>query len=217
MVALRYLGECAVSIDRFHEQRAVKIAVAGNYTLANWLDSKGKPRTYACRTTRVSPFRMVVEVPVVGKVGNRLTSYFRDFGHLEGTISDTMAGSFLFELEMDWSARAKFASKLAWLESKLQDPSIPDVRSEARIIPVSPHSTLTLADGSTQSCFVIDMSVSGVAVSADMQPKRGMPLAVGACVGRVVRLFEDGFAVKFVEPQNRNDLDRVITRPAPPV
>jgi hypothetical protein len=50
-----------------------------------------------------------------------------------------------------------------------------------------------------------------------MQPQRGMPLAVGACVGRVVRLFDDGFAVKFVEPQNRDDLDRIITRPAPPV
>jgi hypothetical protein len=205
-----------VSIEKFLEQRAVNIAVAGNYTLANWLDPQGKPRTFACRTTRVSPFRMLVDVPVVGKIGNRLTSYFRDFGNLEGVISDTAAGGFLFELEMDWAMRAKFASKLAWLEAKLRDPSVPDVRAEARIIPASPHSTLTFADGSTQSCFVIDMSVSGVAVSADVQPERGMPLAVGACVGRVVRLFGDGFAVKFVEPQNRDDLDRVITRAAPP-
>src|SRR5712671_977477 len=37
-------------------------------------------------------------------------------------------------------------------------------------------------------------------------------LAVGGCVGRVVRLFDDGFAIKFVEPQKRDDLDRVITR-----
>jgi hypothetical protein len=42
-----------------------------------------------------------------------------------------------------------------------------------------------------------------------------MPLAVGACVGRVVRHLPDGFAVKFVEQQSRDDLDRLVIRPAP--
>jgi hypothetical protein len=37
-----------------------------------------------------------------------------------------------------------------------------------------------------------------------------MPLAVGACVGRVVRLLPNGFAVKFVDVQNRLDLNRLI-------
>jgi hypothetical protein len=59
------------------------------------------------------------------------------------------------------------------------------------------------------------MSVSGVAVSAAIQPSIGTPLAVGACVGRVARLLPDGFAVKFVETQNREDLERRITRDAP--
>jgi hypothetical protein len=42
----------------------------------------------------------------------------------------------------------------------------------------------------------------------------GMPLAIGACIGRVVRRLPNGFAVKFVEKQNRNDLNRLIARPA---
>ena len=199
-------------IEKFREEAAVDIAVAGNYTLGKWLDPQGKQRTFACRTARVSPFRMLIEVPVVGRVGNRVKSYFRDFGHLEGVISDTANGAFLYELEMSETRREKFASKLAWLETTRNDPSIPDVRKGARIIPVNPHSTLILADGTTKPCFVIDISVSGVAVSADLQPECGMPLAVGACVGRVVRLFDDGFAVKFAHPQNRDDLERVITR-----
>jgi hypothetical protein len=72
-----------------------------------------------------------------------------------------------------------------------------------------------LADGSVHSCFIIDMSVSGVAVSAQPQPPIGMPLAIGACIGRVVRLLPDGFAVKFVETQNRQDLNRLLVRPLP--
>jgi hypothetical protein len=67
-----------------------------------------------------------------------------------------------------------------------------------------------------RGCFVIDMSVSGAAVSADVQPEIGTPLAVGACIGRVVRLLPDGFAVKFVEQQSRNDFERRIARVPPP-
>jgi hypothetical protein len=65
-----------VSTERFLKQRAVILSVNGHYTLPNWYDPQGKLRTFACRTTRVSPYRMMVDVPVVGKVGDSLTSYF---------------------------------------------------------------------------------------------------------------------------------------------
>ncbi len=204
-----------MSVKEFLSQQAVNVTVGGQYTLANWFDSQGKPRTFACRTSRVSPFRMMVAVPVIGRVGDRISSYFGDFGKLEGHISDTAAGSFLLELAMTTSMREKLATKLTWLDKKQKDPAVRDARKDARIIPASSHSVLTFADGSTRSCFIIDMSASGVAVSADVQPEIGMPLAVGACVGRVVRLLPHGFAVKFVEQQNRHELERLIVRPAP--
>jgi len=204
-----------VSVKEFLGQQAVNVAVGGHYTLANWFDAQGKPRTFACRTSRVSPFRMMVAVPVVGRIGDRITSYFGDFGKLDGHISDTAAGSFLLELAMTTSMREKLATKLSWLDKKQKDPAVREARTHARIIPANSHSTLTFADGSIRSCFIIDMSASGVAVSADVQPQIGMPLAVGACVGRVVRLLPHGFAVKFVEQQNRNELERLIVRPAP--
>ena len=84
-----------MSVTEFLKQRAVNIAVGGQYTLSNWFDSQGKPRTFACRTGRVSPFRMLVAVPVVGKVGDHITSYFGDFGKLDGQISEITAGGFL--------------------------------------------------------------------------------------------------------------------------
>ncbi len=204
-----------MSVKEFLGQQAVNVAVVGHYTLSNWFDSQGKPRTFACRTSRVSPFRMMVAVPVIGRVGDRISSYFGDFGKLEGHISDTAAGSFLLELAMTTSMREKLATKLTWLDKKQKDPEVREARTHARIIPANSHSILTFADGSTRSCFIIDMSASGAAVSADVQPQLGMPLAVGACVGRVVRLLPHGFAVKFVEQQSRNDLERLVLRPAP--
>jgi len=206
-----------VQTERFLKQRAVKIAVDGHYTLGNWYDPEGKLRTFSCRTTRVSPYRMMVDVPVVGKVGDSLTSYFRDFGKLDGRISDTRPGCFLLELDVTHAVRQKLSDKLTWLEEKQKDPEIIDLRKVARVIPAHSHSTLTLADGSIHQCFVIDMSITGAAVSAELQPEIGTPLAVGACVGRVVRVFPTGFAVKFVERQNQRDLDGLIliTRPLP--
>jgi hypothetical protein len=213
---LQIIVSKAVSVDRFLKQRAVNVAVDGHYTLANWYDPEGKLRTFPCRTNRVSPYRMMVDVPVVDKVGDRLTSYFRDFGKLDGQISDTRPGCLLFELNMNFPMRERLANKLTWLEEKLKDPEIPELRRDARMIPASSHSTVTMADGTIHECFVIDMSVSGAAVTAQVQPEIGTPLAVGACVGRVVRVFPDGFAVEFVEKQKRHDLDRVLTRPILP-
>jgi len=55
--------------------------------------------------------------------------------------------------------------------------------------------------------------------SAEIESKftafTGMPLAVGACVGRVVRLLPNGIAVKFVEKQTIRDLDRLVARTVP--
>jgi PilZ domain len=204
-----------VSVEKFLKQRAVTIAVDGNYTLHRWYDPKGKLRTYACRTTRVSPFRMIVEVPVVGRIGDRLTSYFGAFGQLEGCISDTMHGSFLLELEMTRARRERLSEQLTWLEKKQSDPTLLDQRGDVRSIPQNPQSTLTLADGSIHSCFIIDMSVSGAAVSAELELPIGTPLAVGACVGRVVRIFPEGFAIRFVERRGLDEINRLIVRTEP--
>jgi PilZ domain len=201
-----------VSVDKFLRQRAVNIVCEGTYTLHRWYDPQGRLRTLACRTTRVSPFRMIVDVPVVGRVGDRITSYFSEFGEFEGNISDTRQGRILLELEMTPEKREWMADKLTWLEKKHRDPSIRDARRDSRFIPQVSHSTLTLADGRVTTCFIIDVSPTGVAVSSEVQPPIGMPLAVGSCVGRVVRIFETGFAVKFVEKQDPNDLSRLIVR-----
>jgi hypothetical protein len=199
-------------VQDFLNQRAVKVIVGGSYSLPNWYDPQGNLRSFACRTTRVSPFRMIVDVPVVGKVGDRLTTYFRDFGKFEGLISDTMERGFLSELEMTRERRERLSETLTWIAKKQQDPEVTDLRGDARFVPPNPHTTLTLADGSIHPCFIIDYSVSGVAVSAAVQPPVGMPLAVGACVGRVVRLLPNGVAVKFVERQTVSDLDRLVVR-----
>ena len=83
------------------------------------------------------------------------------------------------------------------------------------MIPARSRSTLTLADGAIHECDIIDMSVSGAAVFNPLSLEIGTALAIGACVGRIVRVFAGGFAVSFVEVQKQYDLERLIVRPVP--
>lgn len=205
-----------MSVSEFLRQRAVDVTVSGSYSLHRWYDCEGKLRTFACRTKRVSPFRMIVDVPVVGKVGERVTSYFQDFGEFECTISATLKSGFLMELDMTRARRAWMSEKLTWLEKKQKDASVEELRRDARFVPQAAHTFLTLADGGTHSCFIIDVSTAGVAISCEYDPLIGTPLAVGACVGRVIRKFANGFAVKFAEKLQRDDLVRLIVRSAAP-
>lgn len=205
-----------MSVAEFLRQRAVDVAVSGSYSLPRWYDCEGKLHSFACRTKRVSPFRMIVDVPVVGKVGERVTSYFQDFGEFQCTISATLKAGFLMELDMTRARRAWMSEKLTWLEKRQKDASVRELRRDARFVPQVSHTVLTLADGSTHSCFIIDVSTAGVAVSSEYDPQVGTPLAVGACVGRVIRKFAHGFAVKFAEKQSRDDLVRLIVRSSQP-
>jgi PilZ domain len=201
-----------VSVKDFQQERAVNILCEGKYKLHRWFGPDGKIRTLACRSTRVSPYRMIVDVPVVGRIGDRITSHFGEFGEFEGSISDTKNGSILLELEMSEERRQWMADKLAWLEKTRRDPLIQDARQDARFVPKVSHTTLTMADGKVGTCFIIDVSATGVAVSSEAQPALGTPLAVGSLIGRVVRIFETGFAVRFVEKQTLKDLSRLIIR-----
>ncbi len=201
-----------MSVEKFLKERAVKITVNGSYSLPNWRDREGNPRNFACRTTRVSPFRMLVDVPVVGNLGDRLTAYFPDFGKFDGSISEVGEGSFLIDLEMTQEVRERFSDKLAWLAKRQADPGVVEARKDARFIPPNSHSVLTLANGSIHTCFIIDVSVSGVAISAEQHPPVGTPLAVGSCVGRVVRHFHNGFAVQFVQTYEPGDVGRLVSR-----
>ena len=190
------------SVSEFMDRRAVDLRTGGRYSFANWYDHHGNRREFACRTSRISPYQMLVEAPVIGPVGDRVISFFGEFGKIDGWVTDVSGPRFLIEIAVTRHVRERLAAKLAWLEKKQKD-SVVEARAMRRLIPDNPHTNLIFADGSTLSCFVIDVSPSGVAVSADAEPEVGTRLAVGRAVGHVIRRFNEGFAVKFdrlIEP-----------------
>jgi len=152
---------------------------------------------------------MAMIVPVIGRTGADVTVACEEFGQLEGAVGRPTNLGFTMQIKATDEERAKLADKISWHE-KFQKKETVDNRQHKRIVPTNPLSSLILADGSRLRCFVIDMSVSGVAVSADIMPELKMPLAVGKVVGRVVRHLPGGFAVEFVEKQDMRALERMI-------
>jgi len=201
-----------VSTADLFQHRSLDLNLGGRYSLASRYDIHGARREFACRTSRVSPYQMHVAVPVLGPVGERVITYFGDFGSIDGWITDIADGGFLLNIELPRQRREKFLTQLAWLK-KHQDDAVEDARAQRRIVPKSPHSTLIFGDGTTLNCLVIDISPSGVAVSADVDPEIGTRLAVGRCVGHVVRKFAEGFAVQFDTLQRFELLERIICPP----
>ncbi len=194
-----------VAVDRRADIR-VLTNVPGRYSLGSRQDSLSRRRDFACRALNMSPQAMLLAAPVSGPVGERVVCHFDRFGRIEGTIIRVLPrGGFVMSIQASEDDRAKLAVKLAWIEDH-KNHDVHEARKHERIIPRDPYSTITLADGSVQTCLVIDMSASGVAVSADIVPPLGTPLAVGTVVGRVRRHFAEGFAVEFVDVQDVEQL-----------
>ena len=199
-----------MSTTELFERHSVDVRLGGRYSLANRRDMQGNRREFACRTTRVSPFQMMISVPVVGAVGERVISYFGEFGKLDGWVSDHVEGGFLIDLAVPREKRMQLAEALVAGEAAEGDR---DRRPRAG------------AHRSGESALDSDLRRrldarllrhrhvgDGAAVSADLQPAIGSPLAVGRSVGRVIRHFAEGFAVKFEQPVDRDYLEHLIIK-----
>jgi hypothetical protein len=82
-----------------------------------------------------------------------------------------------------WSLAAEerrrgLAAKIAWVKNH----ETPNQQAADRFVRSNPYSKLIFADGTVESCLVIDYSVTGAAVSADTVSDFKAVLAVGSVV-----------------------------------
>lgn len=187
-------------------------SIAARYILTRYFDAKGNRREFSGRVMKISAESLTMSGPVKGLAGESVIAKLPEFGDCNGTVTDSLDIGFVMSIDMPDAERDRFASKIAWYE-KYRNYDVPDNRKYRRIIPKNPHSIVMLGDGTIVRAFVIDISVSGVAVSADIDVNMGEPLAVGRIVGRVVRMFDGGFAVKFITLQNPLTLERLLSLP----
>lgn len=197
----------------WHDVRFIG-AVAGRYAMSDRKDGPdGKVAVYACRLCSISTRLAVVVGPMVGAEGEIVTAHFDEFGILRGRIVRRLPSGFVLELMLSPAERNKLGGKIVWRKKHVHE-QMPDKREHKRILPRDPRTVITLADGATVPCFVIDISQSGIAVSAQLWPGIGTPMAVGKLIGRVVRILEVGFALQFLQVQPLDQLEIMMAPPA---
>ncbi len=199
-------------VERRDDVRII-ISLPGRYALANKRNARGDRREYACRVINISSYGLAVAAPVLGAMGERVIAHIDQFGKFEGPIVRVLDGGFVMDITASDDERAKLTNKIRWFERQ-KNHDVHDGRRHERIVPKKAHSTVTFADGSSSGCLVIDISVSGTAVSADVVPDIGTVCAVGKAVGRVVRHFGEGFAVEFITiHDDLNAIEELVMRP----
>lgn len=199
-----------IEVSTFERRDDVRVLVnlPGRYMLASRRNLKGDRREFACRIVNVSGAGMALAAPVPGPIGERVIVYSETLGRLHGAITRLMTNGFVMSIAANAQTRERLSAKLDWIAKQKDTPGLADSRRHARVVPKNPMATILLADGSMTSCLVIDFSDSGAAVSADLYPDAGTPLAVGKMVGRVVRRFAEGFAVEFTEKVSLVEVER---------
>jgi hypothetical protein len=190
-----------VSQERRRHQR-VKVVLLGRFMLEN-------REEYPCQTLNMSPGGVAVLAPVKGRPGERVVMYIEHLGRLEGQVARVFDLGFAVMLSATKRKQDKLADQLTWLANR-HDLGLPEDRRHDRIVPRQTGTIMRLADGREVGVRIIDISLSGTAISSAVVPPLGTPVTIGRQACKVVRHFEGGFAVEFLRALNIAEFDESI-------
>lgn len=194
------------SVFKLRDQRRfqrVALSLLGRFMLED-------RREYPCQTRDISPGSAALITPVPGRIGERIIAYIDHIGRVEGRIVRVFADGMAMSINATPRKRDKLAAKLTWLANR-HELNLPEDRRHDRISSFVNAAIVSLPDGREYQARVIDISLSGAALSLDVQPPLGSPVTIGKLRANVIRHFEGGIAVEFATLQTRESLKDGLT------
>jgi hypothetical protein len=191
-----------VAEERRRFQR-VKVHLLGRYMLAD-------RREFPCQVINMSPGGLAMLAPGIGNVGERVVAYLDHIGRVEGKITRLLDNGFAMTVGATPRKRDKLAAQLTWLANR-DILNLPEDRRHDRIAPRNPMGVLRMENGSQMPCRILDLSLSGAAVAAEVRPAVGTQVMLGRVPSRVVRHIENGFALEFNHPQLAETIEDNVT------
>jgi hypothetical protein len=168
-------------------------------------------RECPCQLIEISPGEATFISPFCSDDGARVIAYIDEIGRLEGEILERTDQGFVMAISASPRKRDKLADVLTWLANR-QVLSLAEDRRHLRRTPKRSDATLVLADGARHTVRVIDMSLSGAALSTNLRPPLGSPVRLGRLGARVVRHFEDGVGIEFMRLMSDTAIEHTIER-----
>jgi c-di-GMP-binding flagellar brake protein YcgR len=185
------LHHVSQATDR-RRHRRVPVSLVGRYMLAS-------RQEYPCQSLDMSPGGLSLVVPVKGLVGERIVVYLEHIGRVEGQVVRHTDLGLAMSIAATVRKRDKLASQLTWLANR-HALGLPEDRRHERIVPRHTAVLVRRQDGRELPARLIDVSLSGAALTLAHRPQLGEALVLGRTAGRVVRHFEGGIAVEFNLP-----------------
>ncbi|MCJ8324759.1 MAG: PilZ domain-containing protein [Rhizobiales bacterium] len=144
-------------------------------------------------------------------VGERIVAYLETVGRVSGQVTSASSGEFVMSIAAPSKHRDKLADKLTWLHN-LNKSGIADDRSAQRFSPVHDKCQISVITGELYNCRLIDMSAGGMSVNVDLKVPVGSIVTFedASCV--VVRNFQGGIALEFVEKPSKNVIQKYFMR-----
>lgn len=185
--------------------------VSGRYVIGHHPMSPGI-NLFACRLRSISTDQYSVVAPVIPTLGERVSASFGPFGLLDGRVLRQTHEGFTVLLQLDVESRMALARRI---DNYRERPwrGVHERRSDHRHMPGDPRSVLARPDGWAQPCLIVDYSLTGAAISSAFQPAVGEVVTIGQITAEVVRLFDVGFAVRFFERQDSEQIEQLLEAP----
>ena len=180
----------------------VRVSLVGRYMLQD-------RREFPCQTIDISPGGVALTGVLAGEIGSRVIAYLDQIGRLEGIVVRQFENGFALALNMSPLKREKIADQLTWLANRMA-LGMPEDRRHERIVPKNLRTTLKLHDGHEHLVKLIDVSISGCAVTTDAQIAVGTAVFVGQTPGQVVRHFDGGIGIEFKRMLPAETFDETI-------
>ncbi|WP_068314263.1 PilZ domain-containing protein [Polycladidibacter hongkongensis] len=193
-------GETAEQYARSHHR--VDVSVLGRFMLEN-------QQEYPCQAVDMSPGGVSLITLTTGAVGEKVIAYLDHIGRVEGTISRHLEVGFAVEIKASPKKRERIASVLTWLANK-DSLGLPEDRRHERFVPKTQITNMILEDGREYECSIIDVSLSGAAITTSVRPAIGTVITIGRMRARVVRHFEEGIGLEFASVQKPEMLEQQI-------
>ena len=175
-------------VERRRTQR-VKVALLGRFMRQDRTES-------VCQTIDMSPGSAAFHAPVKPAIGERVVAYLDQIGRIEGTVMRHLETGFAIQMAVAPLKREKLAEQLTWLANR-HDLGMKEDRRHERITPNQTRTTVKISDGREYLAKLVDISISGAALSVDAELAPGEAVTVGATPAKVVRVYNGGIAVEF--------------------
>lgn len=194
------LSAARIAPDRRRHKR-FKLQLPGRFMRADRSE-------HACKTIDISPGGIAIASTERVAVGERIIGQFDHIGSVVGQVSRITSDGFAIALSVTSHKREKLAAQLTWLVNRHELAGQAIERRHERFAIKQRISTLKLAEDIVIECRILDVSLSGASVGTEARPPIGHVVTVGKQVAKVMRYHDQGIGVQFIEPQEREALER---------